>query len=112
VPVPSYRGKSDQGGQATSIADIVGYELDLAVEDILVKTSESKAVGMKAAERVEMIDNGTFALAEKSTTTKGKKVLLVDDTITTGSTASGCANVLRGSGAAEVSLLVAGKTWS
>jgi predicted amidophosphoribosyltransferase len=41
---------------------------------------------------------------------EGRRVLLVDDVITTGSTVNECAKVLRSSGAASVAIVAAGRS--
>jgi predicted amidophosphoribosyltransferase len=45
--------------------------------------------------------SGAFAL-RKSSDARGKKVILVDDVMTTGSTMKECARILKEGGAAEV----------
>ena len=52
---------------------------------------------------------GVFALSQGSTGIEGRNVLLVDDIVTTSTTARECAKVLRKAGAAEVWVAVAGR---
>jgi len=48
---------------------------------------------------------GAFAVARASRRIDGKRLLLIDDVMTTGSTAATCAAVLKRAGAARVALL-------
>ena len=48
---------------------------------------------------------GAFAL-RRSRSVKGKRVVLIDDVLTTGATAEECARILRREGAASVGVLV------
>jgi len=62
-------------------------------------------VGLSEAERQSNVANA-FAIAPKAEgRIAGKHILLVDDVITTGSTLSACARVLKEAGAAEVNCL-------
>ncbi len=60
-------------------------------------------VGLRPKERRRNI-RGCFAVTS-SKNVRGRKVLLVDDILTTGATAKECARVLKEAGAEEVRLL-------
>jgi len=64
--------------------------------------------GLSRAARQENV-KGAFA-APKATALSGKRVLLVDDVMTTGATASECARTLRRAGARSVDVAVIAKT--
>ncbi len=71
------------------------------VRDALIKTKNTPAqVGLSVEERKENI-RGVFKIKDKSKI-KNKKILLVDDVYTTGSTMSECARVLKEAGVREV----------
>jgi predicted amidophosphoribosyltransferase len=59
--------------------------------------------GLRAAERRENVA-GAFAVPHPERV-RGLRVLLVDDVLTTGATASACAGALRDAGARSVSVL-------
>ena len=67
------------------------------------KTSPMKGLG--AVERYENLKN-VFAVSPKNHyTIAGKRILLVDDIFTTGSTLDACSRILKEAGAAEVYVL-------
>jgi len=99
VPVPMFKEKEKKRGfnQASLIgkhlARLTGKELAAGA---LIRTRETAPMrGLSPTER-EMNIRGSFALNEKvcESAVKGKRVLLVDDFYTTGSTAEECRNVL------------------
>lgn len=104
VSIPLHKKKLKQRGfnQAEEIAKELSENLKLpAFNDILVKTKQTPAqVELEKEEREKNIKN--VFLCQKSELVINKKILLVDDIFTTGSTMEECARVLRDAGAKEV----------
>ena len=107
VPVPMHKEKLAKRGfnQSLLLARAAASELGLPVWEALLKTEKTASMrGSDGAARRAMLRNA-FILAEGyEEKLHGKKVLLVDDVCTTGSTADACSAVLRSAGA-SVSLL-------
>lgn len=103
VPVPvSARRLRERGfNHAELLAREAGGVLGLPVAPVLLKTKETPPqVGLSGAvRRVNLA--GVFALADRGAVA-GRPVLLIDDVLTTGSTAAGCARALLDGGAAGV----------
>lgn len=104
IPVPLYKGREKQRGynQAGLIAGyaagILGKPL---LENILVKVSDSKSQSMLSRnERMTNVED-LFSV-KRPKAVKNKKILLVDDIITTGSTVNQCCKVLKQAGASSV----------
>lgn len=104
IPVPLYIKKLKQRGfnQAEEIAKKLSETLKIPlVSNCLSKKQEtSPQVNLKGKEREENI-KGVF-FCQKSEAVKGRKILLVDDVLTTGSTMEECALTLKKAGAKEV----------
>ncbi len=112
VPVTKRRLRTRGYNQAQRLAIAVGkrlVELGFKVEirkDFLVKRRETPMQKhMNAKQRRENV-SGAYQIRKRKNC-KGKKILLIDDIITTGATASECAKRLMSAGATEVLLLVA-----
>jgi len=60
--------------------------------------------GLSNTRRRQNVDTA-FACRRGAQALAGKRILLIDDVLTTGSTAASCARVLKGAGAARVALL-------
>lgn len=109
--VPVHRQKKRLRGydQAQLLAEQVGRSLGLPWASCLVRTRRTEA--MKRMSEIQRKQNvrGAFRLKDEdaSMTEKiqGKRILLVDDVVTTGSTADACALELLRGGAREVTLL-------
>lgn len=78
--------------------------------DFLLRIKNTTAqAGLRKKQREKNL-RGAFALNEKyKEIVKGKKILLIDDVMTTGTTLENCAKVLKKSGAKEVNILVIAK---
>ena len=108
VPVHKLRMRSRGFNQAELIAraaqrgieEAIGRKLTLEVTALLrVRFAESQ-VALTLEERRQQI-RGAFKVTSRELV-KGREILLVDDVLTTGATASECARELRLAGAAKV----------
>ncbi len=112
VPVPLYESRLKSRGfnQSMLLALIAGERLRLPIEEqALVRTRHTAAQHNLGAEARRRNVQGAFAPGAGIAAVRGKRVILLDDIITTGATMQGCADVLRTAGAAEIyCLAVAG----
>ena len=102
VPVSAKRRRSRGYDQVELLARAVGPELGLPVEQLLEKFRDNRAnSGLKtpAERRANVL--GVYRAIDP-VAFRGKRVLLLDDIVTTGATASECARVLLTAGAEEV----------
>ena len=104
VSVPTNRKNVRKRGY--NHADLLGRELARLTGrpyiDVLAKSRETVPMfGLKQAERRANV-LGAFSLKCRPEDIEGRRVLLVDDVITTGATLSECARILKENGAAAV----------
>jgi ComF family protein len=114
VPVPLYTRKRHQRGfnQAELIAR-AALKLTTAnrfvLRPALERTRETQSqIGLSRHQRRENL-RGAFAVTDPESI-RGREVLLVDDVLTTGTTVSECARVLRRAGAAKVYVATVART--
>lgn len=104
VPVPMHarrlrqRGANQAEALARALAMRTGVPCALALARMVDTPQQAK---LSAAERRRNLE-GAFTASPLS---RGKRVLLVDDVVTTGATALACARALRAAGAADVQLI-------
>ncbi len=113
VPVPLHRWRllSRRYNQAALLAmDLAGHSGVAAVPDLLIRKRRTKPQGhMNRAGRHDNVA-GAFQVAERhKPVLAGKRVVLVDDVLTSGATVGECARVLLRAGAAHVDVLTLGR---
>lgn len=107
VPVPLHREKLAQRGfnQSQLIFQKPLADYGIAMEDWLIRTKATKPqYGLSGVQRRENLHQ-VFALAEKKSL-QGRRILLVDDIMTTGATLLECGGVLKKAGAVDITGLV------
>jgi len=104
VPVPLHRRKyADRGfNQAKLLGDFISKEFKIPMNHRNLKRVRETEIQNKLhrTERLKNVKNAF--IVKKPEDLKNKKVLLVDDILTTGSTADSCSKVLLKAGAREV----------
>ena len=107
IPVPLWSGKRTARGfnQAEAIArTFIHFQSSSSIQldtSILIRTRETASqTGLTRHQRRANV-RGAFAVV-KPGKIKGRSILIVDDVMTTGTTAGECARVLRRAGAKEV----------
>ena len=110
VPVPLHRTRLWQRGfnQSALVAKELSRKLYLASEPLMLRRLRRTPPlkGMSALQRRKTVA-GAFKIADKASV-KGPAIILIDDVLTTGSTADACARTLKRAGAARVELI----TWA
>ena len=116
VPVPLHRNKQAQRGfnQAEMIAQAAVKELSRPkryelCRGVLVRRRDTESqIGLTSHQRRENL-RGAFAVSD-STRILNRDILLIDDVVTTGTTASECARVILRAGAARVWVATVART--
>lgn len=107
APVPLWPGRQRQRGynQAALLASPLAYALGLEYVPQVVRRRRNtpSQVGLSLLERRENVAGAFVADPDK---VKGRKILLVDDVLTTGSTLNAAAEALRLAGADRVVAVV------
>ena len=109
IPVPLHRERLRSRGynQALQLARQIGRQFDVPVAADLLRRTRATAPqqGLTAAARHGNL-RGAFAATRSL---RGQRILLVDDVMTTGTTARECAAVLGAAGAAAIEVAVLGR---
>ena len=111
VPMPLHWFKQWQRGfnQADVLAREVGKKWNVPVRGVVRRKKATRPqAGLTNAKRRANVQ-GAFKIS-RGRSLAGMRVLLVDDVVTTGATASACARVLKRAGAAHVALLALART--
>jgi ComF family protein len=109
VPVPLHRARlwRRRFNQAMALADAVARRSGLPCDPFLLARVKATApqVGLTKAQRGENLQGAFRVLAEAKPRLKGRRVLLVDDVLTTGATANAASRALLRGGAETVDVL-------
>ena len=106
VPVPLHEGRFKERGfnQTEKIFGEWLAKKNLPLKNILTRTKETPQLFKLGKAEREKILSGAFA-AREQINLRGKKILIVDDIFTTGTTCRECAKVLKSLGAEKISVL-------
>lgn len=109
VPVPLHWTRLFQRrfNQSAELARAIAKQKKIAaIDDVLVRVRATPPqVGLAREERAKNV-HGAFAIEKNfRSKVKGKRIVLVDDVLTTGATANACARVLRRAGVGKVDVL-------
>ena len=107
IPVPLHRFRlwGRRFNQAGELAKVIAHEsaIPVAHEALLRRKATRSQVGLSTGERARNL-SGAFRVGPEAVA--GRRVVLIDDVMTTGATLNSAARVLRRAGAAEVHALV------
>ena len=110
VPVPLHRTRLWQRGfnQSALVARELARRLNLRTHPLVLRRHKRTPPhkGMSPLQRRKIVP-GAFKVTDKAAVA-GRTIILIDDVLTTGSTAEACARALKRSGAARVELI----TWA
>lgn len=110
VPVPLHYGRlwRRKFNQAGLLAQGIAKRRGLPVGfDLLARVKPTRSqVGLSASERARNLQGALRVAEEKRSLVRDRKLVLVDDVMTTGSTANACSRALMRAGAVRVDVLV------
>ena len=111
VPVPLHRWRMLKRGfnQSSLLAEAISRRTGVPTRNqALVRCRSTRTQqGLSGAERLRNMKSGAFEVpAHGRRHVEGRRLVLIDDVLTTGSTLSACAASLKRSGAAAVDVLV------
>lgn len=109
VPVPLHRWRllGRKFNQAQLLAGEISRLSRIPVDPFILERVKStpSQVGLSEAERRHNLSGAIRVSAKARARVEGAKLVLIDDVITTGSTAAACARVLRRAGAQRIDIL-------
>jgi ComF family protein len=110
IPVPLHwqRSWSRRYNQSGALARVIAAQAGIPVwGDVLRRTRQTRQqVGLSRAERSRNVQGAFGVAAEKKPAVQGRRVVLIDDVLTSGATVDTCARALLRAGAASVDVLV------
>lgn len=108
IPLSATRLKNRGYNQTTFLAYPVSQYFRLPYQPYAIyRTRNTRSqVGLNGTERRENLKN---AFAAVSALVQGKKIVIIDDVFTTGSTLNACAQALKAAGASQVFGLTLGR---
>jgi len=112
VPVPMFESKFEDRG--FNQAEILGRKLSRIIDrpmlECLNQVKNIELRGLTREERKIIVRDAYEFIIEYGGRIDGKHILLIDDVVTTGFTASQCSQILINNGACQVDVIVLGRT--
>lgn len=110
VPVPLHwrRLWARRFNQSALLAKTIGQESGVSVIDAVLKRVKPTAqqVGLSQAERAQNVQGAFGVTRERRAEIAGRRLVLIDDVLTSGATSDACARTLLRAGAQSVDVLV------
>src|SRR5271163_1916055 len=110
VPVPLHwkRGWSRRYNQSGALARVIERQtgVKLASEALRRVRPTQQQIGLSRAERASNVQGAFKVAADRKADIAGRRVILIDDVLTSGATAGACAQALLRAKAAQVDVLV------
>ena len=109
VPIPTATKRVRERGfdHSALLAKKIAQELRLEYRSVLARLGQTRQVGAKRSDRLKQMDS-KFRV-KRSASVLGRKILLIDDVVTTGSTLNAVSKTLRDAGATRVDALIFAK---
>lgn len=104
VPMPLHpRRRRERGyNQALLLAEALSQTISVPVEELLRRTRPTRPQWALGRDERRVNLEGAFALAATPDRVEGRRLLLIDDVCTSGSSFEACAQVLNAAGAAWI----------
>jgi ComF family protein len=110
VPVPLHwrRGWSRRYNQSGALAQAIGRQsgVKVAAEALRRVRATEQQIGLSRAQRASNVQGAFKVAADRMADIQGRRVVLVDDVLTSGATSDACARALLRAKAAQVDVLV------
>jgi ComF family protein len=110
VPVPLHwqRGWSRRYNQAGALAQAIGRQsgVKVAAEALRRVRATAQQIGLSRAQRASNVQGAFKVAADRMADIQGRRVVLIDDVLTSGATSDTCARALLRAKAAQVDVLV------
>lgn len=110
APVPLHRGRlfARRFNQAAALAEAVARASGVPCDPLILERVKATApqVGLTRAQRADNLQGAFRTPPERRQAVAGRRVLLIDDVMTSGATANACARALLRAGAEQVDALV------
>jgi ComF family protein len=110
VPVPLHwrRGWSRRYNQSGALARVISQQtgVKLASEALRRIRATEQQIGLSRAQRTSNVQGAFKVAADRMADIQGRRIILIDDVLTSGATTDACARALLRAKAAQVDVLV------